>query len=675
MCVTSVSLSRCGLLLLAMAAAMQGRAQVANTLTTAREVAMHVSREGDPPIPVALDATVTFEDPGHTIFLADKTGVTFIRGARDNPKVQRGDRLRIDGETHNGLYIGGIRPIQIQRLFSGPPMEPQAVSPEDLASGRFHNHWVSLTGVGRSVRSDDENSATLRMQSEGRSVEVRFDEALSDPASLVDAEIRVKGLAAGDINDRRQLVMPYLRVSSMADVEVLRQAPTDPFAVTEVPLADLQKPEHRLHRVKIRGIALSARVAGGLFLKAEDRSVFVRTDDTQVNPGDEVEALGFVEMGVFSAQLGDAQCRVIGSQAAPGPLPVGAKDLMEGMDAELVTLQARVLQRIDREDHTELLMQMGSQALNITAVLQSRAPTGLQANAEVRVTGLCRVTSTKSGGYRAKPVAYFIWARTEDDLILLQPAPWWTTQRLAFGLGSVALLALTGFGWAALLRRQVARQLTVIEAKAQREAITEERQRIAREFHDTLEQELAGLSLRLDAATPRVTDEKARSLLEQQRRLLLRLQTETRDFVWDLRDTSRTDAPVEEALRSLLDHLQVNTTTSLHFKAHGQAPKLPALMQHHLLRVTREAVNNAIKYAGASAITVELSIESHLLSLVISDDGRGFNVTAADSLDGHFGIRGMRERAKKLGADLRITSSSSEGTSVELVLPMAQQLS
>ena len=86
---------------------------------------------------------------------------------------------------------------------------------------------------------------------------------------------------------------------------------------------------------------------------------------------------------------------------------------------------------------------------------------------------------------------------------------------------------IIALAWVALLRRQVARQFAVIEGKAQREAIIEERQRIAREFHDTLEQELAGLSLRLDAATPRVEDEKARGLLEQQQKsAAIKIQTE-----------------------------------------------------------------------------------------------------------------------------------------------------
>jgi signal transduction histidine kinase len=307
-------------------------------------------------------------------------------------------------------------------------------------------------------------------------------------------------------------------------------------------------------------------------------------------------------------------------------------------------------------------------AINLTVILPEGASGALQQNALVRLTGVCRVSATRSGGYRARPTAYEVWPRTAADLVVIRSAPWWTSRRLAIGLSGAALLALIALAWVALLRRQVARQFAVIEGKAQREAIIEERQRIAREFHDTLEQELAGLSLRLDAATPRVEDEKARGLLEQQQKLLQRLQTETRDFVWDLRDTSRQDVPLDTALRLLLEHLQANTSVPLEFTSEGAVLPLPALVQHHLVRIMREGVNNAIKYAHASAICVSLANTADQLRLRIADDGQGFDVAATSALEGHFGIRGMKERARKIHAELQIHSDAGKGTRVELTL-------
>jgi len=215
--------------------------------------------------------------------------------------------------------------------------------------------------------------------------------------------------------------------------------------------------------------------------------------------------------------------------------------------------------------------------------------------------------------------------------------------------------------WAAMLRLQVSKQVKLIEAQTQQEAVLEERQRIAREFHDTLEQELAGLSIRLDAALPRVPDETANSLLCQLRKLLFRLQTETRDFVWDLRDESRALASFEVSLEKLVTHLQATSPIPIHVEAiHAN---LPALQQHHLLRITREAIHNATKYSRATAIHVTFQDNS----LRISDDGTGFETGNIPT--GHFGLQGMRERAKKINATLEITSAPSGGTAVTVTFP------
>lgn len=642
--------------------------QGGEVLTNAHEIATHFTPKGENALPVLLEATVTFQDPTGTLFLEDNTGATFITGSPNNPKLPRGERLRISGVTHNGLFIGGIKNAHLERLGNNGPVAAHPITPDELASGQFHYRWVTLSGVGRSLRSDGESSATLRVITAGKTIELRFDEAPREGSGLVDAELRVRGLAAGDLNDHRQLVQPYIRVGSMADVEVLKPPPAEPFAIALTPLSELRHSSEAAHRVKVRGVALAPAMAGGLFLRDEDRSVFVQTIAPDVKAGDVVEALGFPEMGVFSAQLSDAECRVVDSQPAPLPRKVSAKELADGADAELIAVDARILQRQDREGRTDLLAQAGP--VNLTLHLPGTAPQSLQQEALVQVTGLCRVTATRSDRYRARPSASEIWPRSLEDIAVIRGVPWWTSHRLALALESAALLALAALAWVVLLRRQVARHLAVIEMKAQREAIIEERQRIAREFHDTLEQELAGLSLRLDAATPRVTDEKARSLLEQQQKLLLRLQTETRDFVWDLRDTTRQDAPLDEALRSLLAHLQASTTMALSLQCEGDVPALPVLVKHHLLRITREAVHNAVKYSGAPAVEVTLSSGSEQLRLMIADAGRGFDFASASALEGHFGIRGMNERARKIGADLRVVSRPGEGTRVELLLAL-----
>lgn len=647
-------------------------AQAADRLTTAREVAMHrgAPAEEEPGAEVAIEATVTFRDSSGTVFLQDDTGATFLRPTPLGAELQRGQRIRVSGHWHPGLYIGGIIPDGVEVLGIAAPVQPLRPSPDDLVSGRFHYQLVEIAGVCRSVRLSDENSAVMNLNVGGRVVEVRLDEAPpGDFTGWIDARIRVRGLAAGSINDRRQLVLPYIRLQNSSDVELVEPAPSDESAIPLVALADLQKTIKSEHRVKLAGMALAGPLAGGLFVREQDRSVFIQGQGMDgIKAGDLVEAVGFPEMGTFSAQLGDAMCRVVGEGDPPEPLIADEKLLQNGCDADLVTLEARVIQALERDGGAEWLCQAGS--VSVTAIVPPGTGGPALRDSRVRLTGLCRVTATRSEGYRARPAACALWLREPGDAVLLQRAPWWTPRRLALTLSAVAAMALLALGWIVMLRLQVSRQLAIIEGKAQREAVAEERQRIAREFHDTLEQELAGLSLRLDAATTRVGDPKALALLDQLRKLLSRLQTETRDFVWDLRDASRQSSDLPAAIRSLLEHLQAGTPIPLQFDAAPGIPPLPPLVRHHLLRIVREAAHNAVKYARPATVRVALELKGDRLALTIADDGIGFDPSTVDSMEGHFGIRGMRERAAKVGGDLAIRSAPGQGSRVEFTLAL-----
>jgi signal transduction histidine kinase len=94
-------------------------------------------------------------------------------------------------------------------------------------------------------------------------------------------------------------------------------------------------------------------------------------------------------------------------------------------------------------------------------------------------------------------------------------------------------------------------------------------------------------------------------------------------------------------------------------------------MEQHLLRIAQEAVTNVLKHAGASKIAVRLHLEARKLYLRIVDDGRGFEQeNAFSSRGGHFGLIGMRERAERLGGELRLCSHPGEGTELEVTVPL-----
>jgi signal transduction histidine kinase len=258
----------------------------------------------------------------------------------------------------------------------------------------------------------------------------------------------------------------------------------------------------------------------------------------------------------------------------------------------------------------------------------------------------------------------------------MRAAPWWNARRL----GAATLLALgvavLALGWVVMLRRQVQRQTEVIATKQRSEAVAEERQRIAREFHDTLEQELVALSLRLDTATAKVAENPLRTLLEGCRRLVTRLQSEGRDFIWNLREhTTSPDAlrrQIEEATAAICDESE----TGCAVEVTGVPRMLKGETAHSLVRIAQEACANAMRHGKARSIRVSVSYGDEEVRLRVDDDGRGFRVTEPPTAaPGHFGLLGMHERMQKLGGRLAIESSPGKGTSVEAVVPQATSAS
>ena len=219
----------------------------------------------------------------------------------------------------------------------------------------------------------------------------------------------------------------------------------------------------------------------------------------------------------------------------------------------------------------------------------------------------------------------------------------------------------------------------MIERSLQSQAVADERRRIAREFHDTLEQGLAAVALRLDAAVSCAVDEPTRLMLDRQRQLLAGLQEETRDFLWDLREPVLAGGSLADAIRSQVAYVQSLTTVPVAFEAVGEPPPLSAIVQYQLVRIAREAAINAVKYAHAGQISIRLEAGAAgvavpvALGLWITDDGKGFDLADRGAADGHFGIQGMRERAKRIDAELRIDTAPGRGTAVAVTLPLAGQ--
>ncbi len=263
------------------------------------------------------------------------------------------------------------------------------------------------------------------------------------------------------------------------------------------------------------------------------------------------------------------------------------------------------------------------------------------------------------------------WQEHGGRLAFTVPPAWFQT---AWFRGAVAVLLAVLIG---LLHRWRARRVALAaetRVRQQLEIRAAERERIARDLHDTLLQGTTGLVLNFQVALNRLPsgsaerqamqgllDEADRSVDEARARVTgLRADaTDTPDFVRQLHDVGRS--------------LARQGAIAFALEGDGAAWPLASEVQDQLIMIVREAVGNAAQHAGASRVTVRMAEESRGYALSVVDDGMGFAIDKA-SLDasarGHWGLFGMRERAREIGAALEIDSQPGTGTRVTVILPV-----
>ena len=200
----------------------------------------------------------------------------------------------------------------------------------------------------------------------------------------------------------------------------------------------------------------------------------------------------------------------------------------------------------------------------------------------------------------------------------------------------------------------------------------EERNRLAREIHDTLAQSLAAIALRLDTMDALLesgaTRERVSPLLEEALSITRRSLEETRRTVLDLRAAPLEGRTLAEALADLADASAHAREADVHVDTVGGAHPLPAQLEVGLYRVAQEALANSLRHADARRIDIRLVIEPARVTLLVDDDGRGFDPSIVG--EGRFGLTGMNERARLLGGSLRVHSTAGAGTRVEVVVPL-----
>lgn len=253
------------------------------------------------------------------------------------------------------------------------------------------------------------------------------------------------------------------------------------------------------------------------------------------------------------------------------------------------------------------------------------------------------------------------------------------------GLQRLGMLNVAGPAWRELdadelnLLRTIGDMLGVaverarLHARRLESAQTEERNRLAREIHDTIAQDLSAIAFQLEAAeallTQQAEPERVRRSVSAALDLTRKGLEEARRSVLDLRAAPLEGRTLPAALAALAAEADAASAPAVTFEATPTAASLPPAIEVGLYRIAQEALQNALRHAAAMRITILLEVEPGTVRLTVQDDGRGFWIGAIGSAAGGFGLVGMQERARLLGGSFQVESAPAAGTRVTAEVP------
>ncbi len=626
--------------------------------------------------PVRLEGVITDDVPAPDFFVQDKSAGIYVEGDRQHAFQHHiYDFVELTGVTGPGRFAPVVKEISYRVLRTGAPLPTTRIYEfAELANGGMDSQWIQIRGIIRSASIDritwPETTIALTVDSGGGQLKARIPLSKSgNLAPWIGREALFSGVCGSLFNQERQFIGVLLYVPAIEFVSIETSAEA-------VPIPELLRfsPQQKDSRVRVSGV-VSYQDPGRFFcIQAGNRGLRVMTQDsTALSVGDQVDVLGWPTLGESAPVLTSSAIQMIRRGPPPEPVRFDFRSDWQHYDGALVTVEADLLDSALKNG--ERMLRLRQDNTVFTALLKSAFfPVSQRslplAGSRLRLTGVCLV---RNGGLWRVPQSFEILLRSPRDLKVLSAPALWNPRSAGLVLGAMVGVLLIVVIWTLVVQQKFKAQVRTLREKLQRGAVLEERNRIARELHDTLEQDLAGITLHLDLAADCFTQapEQARHALDTARRMSRRSMVEARRSVWDLRSHLLEEGNLASALAHAVEPLSSSDRVKVEVQVKGKLRRLEPAVEMNVLRIGQEAITNAMKHASANHIQVVLTYGINRLTLSIADDGCGFDEQRAAGLNGgHFGLLDMRERAHLLGSKLRIRSAPGRGTSVEVEIPI-----
>jgi signal transduction histidine kinase len=636
-----------------------------------------LSREqADRGYPVKVRGVLTCLRPDfHSIVIQDAARGIYAQAIP--PKTIRpelGQYWEIEATTRSGAFAPVLQIQRANCLGLGRLPEPIHPTWDQLINGSLDTQYVELQGI---ITESDENKIVLLTR--GGKITVGLPDM--QPADRKDYElalVRLRGCLFPSWDPQTHQVRAGDMEIYSAAISAEEAIPVNPFVAPMKTFAELRLFDAQANvfqRAKVSGQVVHGREGSFYLMNGTNGMRFV-CKNADVSPGDLVEVAGLPEWGNLSPVLREAVVRKTGRAALPAAKLLGQEDVADAShDSTLVELEALLLNSRKEQNEDVLELQTGLRTFLARMKAANEAKT-FPNGSRLQLKGVyaARGGNPPSG---LSVSSFEILLHSPADITVLARPPWWTTRRVMGLLEAMAVVLVAGSLWVFTLKRRVRAQTGTIRRQIQRHATLEERARIAREFHDTLEQALAGIGLQLNglADVLRNAPSEALRILGVARSMVRHSQEEAKRSVRNLRTFALEQSNLSTALSQLAVQTRNGWTGNIEVGVSGAALRLPARVETHLLRISQESINNAIKHGAPKNVRVNLTFGSDLLQLSVEDDGCGFDAEhASGSPVGHFGLLGMRERAEKIGGALKIRSAPGTGTKVELSLPIRKHV-
>ena len=452
-------------------------------LTTVKAVRDLPVSEAVRALPARISGVITFHDPlWHQLFIQDKTGGIYMKYSGPHADLHPGVRVTVIGITGPGDFAPVVLAPKFHVEGAAPLPVPIQVTLDQAKAGLLDSLYATIEGVAHPLRFGelpDHPAIDFELFSTIGSVHVATGPGFPDLAkthALDDARIRIRGVFGTIFNSRRQLVGFQILASSPSDIDIIEPAVSKPFAMDTTPVGSLLgfTPEARVgHRVKVSG-TVTAVGRDSLYLQDQTGGVEILGDARAIHVGEQIEALGYPDfVGKYSPVLSDAQFRSIPGAATIFPKPSTADSVANGTsDSQLVAIEGRLLSILPAPDSVTYVLQSGSQTF--TAQLDTTDlgahPQKLREGSILRLTGIASAQINPNNLFlitQGVPTGFTILLRTEKDILVIRPAPFWTPQKTLVLLALSFLLIVIVLFWVEALRRRIRRQDAALEKAKQ----------------------------------------------------------------------------------------------------------------------------------------------------------------------------------------------------------------